>query len=290
MRQPVALGFYPPSPEALREKIEECFLHRLGPGYLPTERKHEKHIISAIVPHAGYDYSGPCAAWVYKELYENWNFDTVIIIGTNHTKTGSKISTLVSEDWLTPFGVVKTDKEFGKLLIQNTDALDDPTPHIYEHSIEVQLPFLQYISPNLQIVPILFNGISLEEIQDFSKALIDISEDLGRKTLVLCSTDFTHHGSVYGYTLFEENPIENVRSLDLEYIQKILDLDSKGFLELISKYNGTVCGKDVVLAFIEYSKLCGAHPDLLSYYNSGELTLDQSIIVGYASLISFSFS
>jgi len=289
MRQPVAIGFYPPNPTLLKEKIEECFLHKYGPGYLPTEKKNEKNIVSAIVPHAGYDYSGPCASWVYKELYENWKFDTIVIIGTNHSRTGSKISIYVSEDWLTPFGVVKTDKEFGKLLIQNTEAIDDPTPHIYEHSIEVQLPFLQYIAnDNFRIVPILYNGVSLSDISSLSQTILDITADLGKNVLVLCSTDFTHHGEMYGYIIFEEDPINKVRELDLEYIQKILDLDSRGFLDLLYKYNGTVCGVESVLTFIELSKLTNSTPSLLCYYNSGELTGDPNTIVGYASLISFS--
>lgn len=288
MRYPAAFGFYPNNPEELKKAIEFCFLDKkFGPGYIPKDRKYNKKLVAGIVPHAGYIYSGPCAAWLYKELYENWDFDTIIILGTNHSGLGSNFSMYITDDWLTPFGVVKTDKEFGKYLIKNSEAVEDPSPHLYEHSIEVQLPFLQYISNNFKIVPILVKDISIQEAREFAKVIIDASNELNKKIFVLVSSDFTHHGRSYGYILFRENLIENVRNLDMQYIEAILNKDSKKFLDLIEKYNGTVCGKYPIIVFIEYIKQYNAKAKLLKYYNSGEITGDEDIIVGYASIVSF---
>ena len=288
MRYPVALGFYPNNPEELKKAIEFCFLDKkFGPGYIPKDRKYNKKLVAGIVPHAGYIYSGPCAAWLYKELYENWDFDTIIILGTNHSGLGSNFSMYITDDWLTPFGIVKTDKEFGKYLIKNSEAVEDPLPHLYEHSIEVQLPFLQYISDNFRLVPILVKDISIHKAEEFAKVILEASKELNRKVFVLISSDFTHHGKAYGYILFREDPIRNVRRLDMQYIKAILSKDSRSFLDLIKNYNGTVCGKYPIIVFIEYIKQYNARVKLLKYYNSGEVMGDEDVIVGYASIVSF---
>jgi len=287
MRKPIAYGFYPKEKTELIKTIENCFLDNYGPGELPKERKNNKNLIAGIVPHAGYVYSGPCAAWLYKELYENWNFDTIVIIGTNHSGLGYPVSLFITEDWETPLGIVKVDKDFGKKIIQSYDAVEDSIPHLYEHSIEVQLPFLQYISKEFKIVPILIKDLNIEEIREFMSLIDEIAKELKRRIFLLASSDFTHHGKIYGYIKFSKNIIENVKKLDLEYIEKILNLDSEGFLELIEENNGTVCGIYPILSFIEYSKLKKAKTHLLKYYNSGEKTKEEDIVVGYASIISF---
>ena len=292
MRKHIAYGFYPNDKLKLAKVIEACFLDKdFGPGTIFLERKNDKNLVAGIAPHAGYIYSGPCAAWLYKEIYENWNFDTIVIIGTNHSGLGYPVSLFITEDWETPFGIVKVDRVFGKEIIRSFDAVEDPTPHMYEHSIEVQLPFLQYISQRIskefKILPILVKDLEIEEIKEFVLVIDGIAKELGRKIFLLSSGDFTHHGEIYGYVKFKEDVINNVKRLDLKYIEKILNLDSEGFLNLISENNGTVCGTYPIISFIEYSKLKGARVSLLKYYNSGEITKNDEIVVGYASIISF---
>lgn len=285
MRLPVAKGFYSFFRENLITEIESCFLDKFGIGYLPKEKKNDKKLIAGIVPHAGYIYSGPCASYLYATLYENWNFDTIVIVGTNHYGIGSKFSMLVTDDWYTPLGIIKTDLEFGRKLMEKTDVIEDPLPHKYEHSIEVQLPFLQYLINNFKIVPILVNDITIKDAKKFSEALLEISKELNRKIFLLASGDFTHHGEIYGFKIFKENEIENVKKLDLEIIEKILKLNSEEFLDIARK--STVCGIYPFLIFIEYSKLFNPKVELLKYYNSGEKTGEKHAIVGYASIISY---
>ncbi len=140
MRQPARAGqFYEADPVMLKKQIEECFLHKVGPGNLPQKDEFEGGILGAIVPHAGYMYSGPVAAHVYNELAKN-KVQRIVIMGPNHTGMGSGVA-ISMEDWKTPLGVVKADLELAKTLQKTCDIIEhDETAHEYEHSIEVQLP------------------------------------------------------------------------------------------------------------------------------------------------------
>ena len=281
MRKPIAKGFYFFDKDLLVKQIEECFLNDYGPGCLPKDKKNDKRLIAGIVPHAGYSYSGPVAAFLYKELYENWDFDTIVILGTNHTGLGSMYSMLVSVDWEIPLGTIKTDKEFGKMLLDRFDIYEEETPHLYEHSIEVQLPFLYYLfDGNFKIVPILISDLNIDRIRKFVKVLDEISRELNRKTFLLASSDLTHHGEFYGYVKFRDNIKENVRKLDMKYIEKIVELNSEGFLKLLKENKGTVCGVSAILAFIEYTKMKNGKVKLLCYRNSAEMSGDEDLVVG----------
>ncbi len=288
VKYPIAKGFYSFDREELIKQIERCFLDKkFGPGYIPSEIKMNKKLLAGIVPHAGYEFSGPCAAFTYKELYENYNFDTIIIVGTNHYGIGSNISLLL-DDWYTPLGYVESDKEFIKKILDSFDAVEDPIAFKYEHSIEVQLPFLKYLfDDKFKIVPILIKDLNLEKIRDFVRVIDNVSKELNREIFILSSGDFTHHGEIYDYTYFKENIIDNVKEMDLEYIDKIVKLDSEGLRDLIKKYNGTVCGIYPFIFFIEYTKYKKGRVELLRYYNSGEKTLNDDIVVGYGSIISY---
>ncbi len=278
MRKPYAAGgFYPATREELLEILEWC------------EKNSEKveiegKIIAGIVPHAGYIYSGPCAATFYKNLEEN-SYDTVIVLGTNHTGLGEKASLLVTEKYLTPLGEIDPDIEFGKKLIESVDfAYESPEAHYYEHSIEVQLPFLQKYLKTFKLVPIVVSHLSIEEARALAEGILSIAEETGKKILVIASSDFTHHGKIYGYEIFKESPNEKVRGLDLEYIERILKLDSKGFYDLLFKYNGTVCGYSSIAVIIELSRVLNLKSKLLCYYTSADVSGDESIIVGYSSI------
>ena len=154
-RQPVASGmFYESDSNRLRDQIERCFRSGLGPKKLPGEKKEGK-ILGGIVPHAGYAYSGACAAHVYKKLAESEKPDTVIILGPSHSGMGSKASVWLGSEWETPIGAVNIDKELALSIAESSEVFDrELMPHMQEHSIEVQLPFLQYIWPNVPIIPI----------------------------------------------------------------------------------------------------------------------------------------
>jgi AmmeMemoRadiSam system protein B len=133
--------FYERNEQALDKQIAECFEDKNGPGSLPLSKRNGK-IKAIIAPHAGYVYSGPCAAWAYKEIAETEFADIYIILGPNHSGSGNAIS---MEGYETPFGVARVDQEFVKALLEKNDEIKiDEEAHAQEHSIEVQIPFLQF--------------------------------------------------------------------------------------------------------------------------------------------------
>ena len=269
MRQSIVDGqFYESDKEELKKQIENCF--KKGPG-LPSSKKN--NIIGVIAPHAGYSFSGICQAFSYKEIAESNKPDVFILFGLSHSGFNSCISI---EDWKTPLGTLKVDQELAKKI----DLPIDEVAHQNEHSIEVQLPFLQYLYDNVKILPIIINADI--NIKEFAQKLI---KALDKKTaIIIASSDFTHYGSNYNFTPFENNIKNNISKLDNDAIEAIKELDSEKFLEKASKT--TICGQYPITALIEVSKLLKAQKILLlKYYLSGDLTENYSNSVSYASIL-----
>jgi len=285
-----AWNFYPLNKNQLINEIERAFMDaKRGPGSLPKKGCiSERQIIGGVVPHAGYYFSAACAAWYYKELAEQvQKIDLAIILGTNHTGFGDKITTTsYYSKWATPLGTINVDVDFINELKKSYPLLyDDALAHTREHSIEVQLPFLQYIyGENFELVPIVVRDVTLEEAQQFSAALKEAIKLSNKRSVVIASSDFTHHGDIYGYVLFTTNIMDNVRELDHKFIQAILDLETRKFLSLIDKYNSTVCGYGAIAITMEYAKILNSKVKLLKYYHSGDITGEEDIIVGYAAI------
>ncbi|RUM47419.1 MAG: AmmeMemoRadiSam system protein B [Hyperthermus sp.] len=290
-RRPYAslAGFYPSNPASLEKALVDSFLDkRFGPGSLPSERRGEILLVGGVVPHAGYSYSGPAAAHFYSLLASARRPDTIVIIGTNHTGYGGYYTTTTRwDEWATPLGTVKVDKEFIHALLDATSIVeDDYLAHLEEHSIEVQLPFLQYIyGDGFKIAPIVAKEVSKRLAKDMAAALREAAERTGRSIMVLASSDFTHHGYIYGYLVFTENIASNVEKLDMKVIDAILALDTDQFLRTIAETGATVCGVGAIAALMEYAKTRGrVEAKLLKYYNSAQLTGDEEVAVGYASI------
>jgi AmmeMemoRadiSam system protein B len=273
----VAGQFYPSEKEELRKMINKLF------SSLEVASLKSRDIKMAIVPHAGYAYSGKCASFVYK-LLEKQEFETFIILGTNHSGLGSKLS-LSIEDFETSLGQVSSDMEIIEEIItravdEKLDVSVDENSHRYEHSIEVQLPFLQLVEKKFKIVPILVKELEFDEIQKFAKILAEIIR--GRKIFLLVSSDFTHYGASYGFMPFKDVR-ENLYKLDGEIISSILKLNTKAFYDKSSR--STVCGKDAVACVVEAAKILKLKPEKLCYYTSGDVLDDWDVAVGYASLV-----
>jgi AmmeMemoRadiSam system protein B len=175
VRYPIVAGsFYPSDPDSLRAAIEESFKHPLGPGSLPSvSEKRDKSIIGYVSPHAGYIYSGPVAAHVYYDLARAGKPETIIIIGTNHTGLGSLVSVYPKGRWATPLGELEVDEELARTIVNNSSYAElDVYAHEEEHSVEVQLPFIQYIyGDSVRITPIV---LALHNPQ--------VADDLARST------------------------------------------------------------------------------------------------------------
>ena len=286
------IGFYPADPGELLRAIEASFLDkRLGPGRLPGAPRPGPVPLGGVAPHAGYSYSGPAAAHLYLALAESeYRPDTVVIIGTNHTGYGGLFTTTTYwERWRTPLGTVEVDTEYIEALKKHYPGLDDNhLAHAEEHSVEVELPFLQYIyrDHHWRLVPVVAKDATPRIAAEVAQALAAAAEETGRRILFIASSDFTHHGAMYGYIVFTENIRENVAKLDLSIIEHILRLDTKGFLTRIVETGATVCGYAAIAALIEYTRLHGGEMRLLKYYNSADVTGDEEIVVGYAAIIA----
>ena len=277
IRRPTVAGqFYEGDAEALRAQIKNCFLHDLGPRKLPAVnlRNHPRNIVGMICPHAGYMYSGPVAASAYYELALDGKPDTVVLMGPNHTGYGSTLSIMREGVWRTPLGDVEIDTQMANGLIHETNILDvDELAHRYEHSIEVQLPFLQFLYGNtFKIVPICFLMQDYDSTVEVGRALEEVLDTTN--TVVIASSDMTHY-----------EPAKTAAAKDQAALKAVTDMDAKHFYETVETQNITACGYAPITALITYAKGVNVkEAKLLSYHNSGDITGDYSSVVGYAAV------
>lgn len=246
---------------------------------MPTEN--EKEIIGVIAPHAGIQFSGKGQAHSYKAVGEAPKADVYVILGTCHTGY-PKAATLL-EEFRTPLGIVSVDEEYGKRLIEKEVVADNHLVHDQEHSIEVQLPYLQFVKGEVKILPIVCGEET--DYQKLGKEIVSTAKELGRKIILICSSDFTHYGINYAYMPFNKEIPENMKKLDMEAIKWIEKLDEWSLLDYVNETKATICGTYAIATFIIASKALGAKKaELLHYYTSGDITKDWSNAVGYASI------
>ena len=276
IRRPnVASQFYEGNAEALRAQIKGCFLNKIGPQKLPqiNLEVHPRNIVGLICPHAGYMYSGPIAASAYFELAKDGKPDTVVLLGPNHTGYGSALSIMTEGTWQTPLGNLEIDTHLAKAIMQETRILDvDEMAHRYEHSIEVQLPFLQFLYDNsFKIVPICFLMQDFDSAVEVGRALEETLDTTN--TVVIASSDMTHY-----------EPAKKAAEKDHAALQAVIDMDAKRFYETIEEQNITACGYGPITSLITYANgICGK-AELLNYHNSGDVTGDHTSVVGYAAV------
>lgn len=274
-RNPAVAGmFYPSSPTILKKQIEECFLHNIGPGRLPSRSiDKEKHPLALISPHAGYIYSGPVAAHGYLELDGKAKPDTVIVIGPNHYGLGTNVSVYPEGVWSTPLGEVKIDSQIGKKLAELSDVFSlDELSHMREHSIEVQIPFLQYVLGSFNLVPICMLDQSIEVALEVGKALAELLKEKPG-ILLVASTDFSHYEPHEVAVKKDSVALEKIKKLDLEALYRVLD-----------EMDISMCGYGPVATVLEAARrLEVKEAKLLRYATSGDVTGDRSAVVGYAS-------
>ncbi|MBM3200758.1 AmmeMemoRadiSam system protein B [Candidatus Woesearchaeota archaeon] len=286
-RKPVVAGyFYESGFERLDRQIFECFISKRGPGDSPVKRGNAKVTHGVVSPHAGYQFSGPAAAWAHKDIAESKFPSRFIIIGPNHTgMANARVSTTLAS-WETPLGTVEADREFIREIIKSCDLVkDDYSALSQEHSIEVQIPFLQFANKDrmrdLRIVPLVVSYYDLESCKTLADTIAGISEEF----CVIASSDFTHYGPNYGYTPFFRNKKENMYSLDGKAIDFIKSMDTKGFLEYVDRKRATICGAGAIALCMELMKNLGVKKsELLNYYTSGDVVNDYENMVGYAAI------
>jgi len=267
-------GFYAATAEALKRQIENCFTHKLGPGKTPIAREGSRDIIGLICPHAGYMYSGPVAAHSYYNLAADGKPDVIVIFGPNHMGQGSGLALIKEGIWRTPLGDLQIDEETADQILCKSGIIDvDELAHVYEHSIEVQLPFLQYLyGAAFKFVPISFLMQDLESSREVGQAVAEALR--GKNGLIIASTDMTHYESH-----------DTAEKKDKKALNALEKLDEREFYSTIERYHITACGYGPVVALITASKLLGAKKgQILCYKTSGDITGDYSTVVGYASV------
>jgi AmmeMemoRadiSam system protein B len=276
IRSPAVAGsWYAGTPNRLRKQIEELFIHRLGPGSLPTVVKEgPRNLVGLVVPHAGYLASGPVAAHAYYHLAKDGKPDVMVIFGPNHTGYGSALSIMNEGAWRTPLGDVEVDTETTNKILRASDIIDvDDRAHVYEHSIELQLPFLQYLyGSEFRFVPVCFMMQDLESSREVGKAVAAALK--GKNGLVIASSDMTHY-----------EPQERAEKKDRMAIDAALKMDEEQYYHTVEDYGISTCGYGPTIAAITATKELGAKKaELLCYKTSGDILGDRSAVVGYASI------
>ena len=262
MRIPVVAGqFYPSNPRTLKKDIKSYFS-----GITITP---DPAITGAVVPHAGYVYSGRTAAHVYAALP---NADTFVIIGPNHTGYGSVVS-VSSDTWSTPLGTVDSDLDFIESLPRRIIDIDE-SAHRYEHSIEVQIPFLQTLFKDFKIVPICMGLQDEETARDVSDELMDAISEADKKVVVIASSDFTHY-----------KPAAVAYDIDHYVLDPLLELNVTEFYSRIRERDASVCGHGPIAVMMRVCRGLGANSArLLNYSNSGDVQ-PMAEVVGYAGVV-----
>lgn len=266
-RTPAAAGrFYPEDDAALRQAIEN-----VSRGIEAVSQK--KKVLAAVSPHAGYDYSGRVAAETFSKIEIP---ETVILLGPNHTGKGAPVA-LSTATWEMPMGDVPVDQEFVHALLAETSYIEtDELAHKYEHSLEVQLPFLQILQPKLSIVPIAISHISYPVLDEISLALAEIIKQRGTSDiLIVASSDMTHY-----------EPREIADKKDHYVLKKLADMDPNILYRSITGHQISMCGiMPVTAALITAKELGATKTELIRYTDSGETTGDTSQVVGYAGVL-----
>ena len=259
--------FYAGTTEDLDRQLHECY-----EGQPPTvNEKGPREVIAAIAPHAGYPYSGKVAASLYRRLADDGPFETAILIGPNHTGLGAPVALMVEGEWETPLGRVTIDTEVARRLCQGR-LTEDERSHTYEHSIEVQLPFLQGLNPETKIVPICMLVQDVETARQVGKVVSKATE---KSHMILATTDFTHY-----------EPHQMAVTRDKQAIEAIAALDEEKLYHRVREGGISMCGYGPVMAAIVAAKEKGARQaTLVAYATSGEVTGDYSAVVGYGSMV-----
>ena len=274
IRRPYVAGsFYPSDSQRLRKALEDAFLHSYGPGKKPANGTRKRTIIGLIVPHAGYMFSGPGAAHAYYALSEENPPETAIIVSPNHTGLGTAVSMMGKGSWDTPLGRLQIDENLANEIFTSSGFIDfDESAHKYEHSIEVQLPFLQFLYGNdIKFIPITMGLQDLNSSKEVGEAIAKAV--LTKNIVIIASTDLTHQETQESATRKDKLVLKAVESLDEVVLQ-----------DTVQRNKISMCGYGPVSVTIIASKILGAtKAEILSYHTSGDITDDRNAVVGYAS-------
>ncbi len=268
LRKPAVAGhFYPAEAKELRSEIT---------GYLDPKSK-KQDVLACIMPHAGYMFSGPVAGAVVSRVNVP---EHVVLLGPNHTGRGTPFSLVSRGSWKTPLGAVDIDTLLGEEILSGSEYLqEDSSAHLFEHSLEVELPFLQYFRPDLRIVPVCLASPDLKQLKSVGLAVAKAVDKLKirNSVLIVASSDMTHY-----------QPQKEAEKKDKLAIEAILELNEEKLLQRVVDYDISMCGFAPAIAMLCCAKALGAKKaELVKYQTSGETSGDFSSVVGYAGIIVY---
>ena len=264
IRQPaVANQFYDGDPQRLSMDIQ-----RMTGG-----RKGSEPCIAVVAPHAGYVYSGSVAGAAFARARIP---ETVIVMGPNHTGYGSPAAVMPDGTWRMPMGDVPVASDIASVLVNGSAYLEaDYQAHMYEHSLEVQVPFLQYFQPSLEIVPICLGHMPYAACEEIAAAVANAIKGAERPVLMVASTDMTH---------YESQAQANAK--DRLAIEQVLEMNPRGLYDTVQANGISMCGFIPTTVTLAASLLLGAsRAELVQYATSGDVSGDYNRVVGYASFI-----
>jgi AmmeMemoRadiSam system protein B len=263
-RTPAVAGqFYPADRDGLLEEIRKHI----------QNNSEKKSVIGIVSPHAGFMYSGDTAGAVYSRIEIP---ETVILLGPNHTGDGKPVSVMTEGVWSTPLGDLSIDTALAKAICSASPLVQaDAKAHRQEHSLETQLPFLQYFRKKFKIVPICMMRTRFINCRQVSLAILQGVQEVNRPVLLVASSDMTHYESHDSATLKDKKAID-----------RILKRDAEGLYETVEKNHISMCGMNPVAVMLLCANEMGAHRSrLVKYMTSGEVNGDLSHVVAYAGMI-----
>jgi len=264
LRKPIVNGsFYPNNPLKLKEIIGRM-----------VSNADKKEIKGAVLPHAGYIYSGKTAVKTVEEILPK---KRVVILGTNHTGKGKPFSVYPEGEWQTPLGNIEIDKDLSSEIVRGRILETDTQAHIFEHSIEVEIPILQFFFKDFKLTPIVCSNSELAVYKDVAKEIHSALQRKGvlEETCIFASSDMTHY-----------EPQQQALKKDKEVIEEILKLNTYEFLERIKENHVSMCGTAPVAVLMEIMNLSGnIQARLADYTTSGETNKDYSSVVGYSGIL-----
>lgn len=276
MREPAVSGrFYPDDPTELSETIRQCYGHRLGVG----EHHHEQagRLAGMIVPHAGYVFSGPVASWGYQRLAdEKPRPRRLLMLGPKHTRYGAPAALSNEETWLTPLGSIETDETLRAALEQTGVFSRDNAAHTHEHSLEVQIPFVQHVMHGAlpKIVPLALAFAEFDQCLRWGRAIAGVlAKPEFADTVCVISSDFSH-----------ETPRAEAYRLDGEALDVILSLDAKAFHDLVVGEDRSICGVIPITVFLAALSGRNIRATKLAYATSMDV-MAHPRGVGYAAVV-----
>jgi len=278
-------SWYPSNKEALKKDLESSFNDsNFGPGELPESLNLEnRKVVGAISPHAGYSYSGRCAAFTYLNLFKEKIPDTVIILGTDHIGYG-QVALLRDGAWETPLGNLEIDTELSQKILETSDLIVDDSSAFTgfmerEHNIEIQLPFIKYCAKkeDVKIVTIKISGKKVySEFEVLAEDIASSIKSLNKDVVIVASSDMSHKN------VADKAQLEHFKKIDNKVINAFVGFDPKKTFSAASQT--TVCGAQTITTLMLICKNLNCHTGkLLKYYTSSDVKGEYGYCVGYFS-------